>query len=105
MSRKSTTSVPHAVELQIDELVLHGIAPGDRHRVAGAVQQELTRLLTEQSVPAALMHGGSADFADGGEIQISAATKPETIGVQVGHAVHRGITNSSGAASGTTRSR
>jgi hypothetical protein len=91
VSRRGTSGVPHAVELQIEELVLHGVAAGDRHIVAGAVQQELARLLSERGVPAALMRGGSADFTDGGDIQMGLATRPETIGAQVAHAVYCGV--------------
>ena len=36
------------LNLHIEELVLHGFAPGDRYRIGEAVQQELTRLFAEQ---------------------------------------------------------
>jgi hypothetical protein len=34
-----------SINLHIEELVLHGFAPGDRHRISEAVEQELTRLI------------------------------------------------------------
>ncbi|MEJ2009120.1 MAG: hypothetical protein P8Z30_13360 [Acidobacteriota bacterium] len=40
------------VEVHIEELVLHGFAPGDRHRIAVAVKQELSRLILAEGVPA-----------------------------------------------------
>ena len=45
---------PMNIELEIDELVLHGVAPTDRVAVGEAVQHELTRLLTERGVPPSL---------------------------------------------------
>src|SRR5258708_7973370 len=41
------------INLHIEELVLHGFAPGDRYTIADPVERELSRLLTE-------------DFADPG---------------------------------------
>ena len=38
---------PKSVLLSIDELVLHGFSPGDRHRIGAAVRGELARLLAE----------------------------------------------------------
>jgi hypothetical protein len=35
------------IRLHIDELVLHGFDPRQRHAIADAVQAELTRLLTD----------------------------------------------------------
>ena len=49
-----------AVQLHIEELVLHGFAPADRYRIAAAVQLELTRLLAEHGVSPALQQGGEA---------------------------------------------
>ena len=36
------------IELNIDELVLHGFPPGERYAIADAVEQTLSQLLTEQ---------------------------------------------------------
>jgi hypothetical protein len=47
-----------AIELTVEELVLHGFAAGDRYAIAEAVERELTRLLGGQGVPLSLMHGG-----------------------------------------------
>ena len=39
-----------AIDLHIDELVLHGFNPADRHRIGEAVRSELARLLTERGI-------------------------------------------------------
>lgn len=43
---------PARVEVEIEELVLHGFAPLDRHAVAEAVQRELARLVAAGPPPA-----------------------------------------------------
>jgi hypothetical protein len=40
-----------AIEIQIDELVLHGFAPPERHAIAEAIQDELTELLETRGLP------------------------------------------------------
>jgi len=39
--------VTRRVEIRIDRLVLHGVAPGDRRAVAQAVERELARIAGE----------------------------------------------------------
>jgi hypothetical protein len=74
------------VALKIDELVLHGFAPGDRHRIAAALRREMTRLITARGVPAAwqtnppVMHGH----------QLTAAhdAKPHEVGAAIARSVY-----------------
>ena len=49
------------LHVHIEELVLHGFAPGDRARIGEAVRVELGRLFRESGVPPALAEGGVAD--------------------------------------------
>ena len=79
---------PKAVTLEIDALVLHGFAPGDRHRIGAAVQQELARLLTEQGAPAA---SGRHSVVNAPPIETRSNTRPETTGGQIARAVHKGL--------------
>lgn len=79
------------VHVRIDELVLHGFAPGDRGRIAEAVQSELTRLLVETGVPPALTGGGSAERLDAGAFATGVATRPETTGARIARAVYGGL--------------
>jgi hypothetical protein len=39
-------------EVHIEELVLHGIAPGDEYAIRDAVEGEITRLLSGHGAPA-----------------------------------------------------
>ena len=49
---------PRAIEIRIDELVLHGIAAADRLRIGAALEKELARLLVERGAPAWFAGGG-----------------------------------------------
>lgn len=83
--------MPSQLEVLIEQLVLHGVAPGDRQLIGAAVQQELTRLFAEQGVPRLLMQGGAIDRLDGGRLEVVAGAEPEGMGVQIAQAVYRGM--------------
>lgn len=87
----STFNAQPSVELRIEELVLHGFAPGDRHRIAGAIEGELTRLFAEQPLPAVLKRNNSVDRIDGGAFHVAINMKPARIGEQIAGAVHGGL--------------
>lgn len=79
------------LELNIDELVLHGFAHGDRYLISAAIEQELTRLLAERGTPALLQ--SNRDFAklSGGQFQMVPGMKANAIGAQVAQAVYGGM--------------
>lgn len=77
------------VVLHIEELVLHGFAPGDRYAIANALKQELSDLLTRQFVE-------PSDFArfnrkvlcaDAGTFQVETLSGSDSIGAQIAQAV------------------
>jgi hypothetical protein len=82
---------PMNVELHIEELVLHGFAPGDRYRIAEAVERELQRLLAEQGAPA--LFSGSVDLTriDAGAFNMMQDANSEMIGAQVAQAIYEGM--------------
>ncbi len=79
------------IEVNIEELVLHGFAPGDRYRIGEAVERELAQLFTEQGAPPSLTRGGEIERLDGGAFEIAPGSKAEAVGAQVARAVYRGI--------------
>jgi len=79
------------IELHIEELVLHGFAPGDRYRIGDAVERELAQLFTERGAPPSLGRDGEIERLDGGVFEMAPGSKAEAIGAQVAQAVHRGI--------------
>ena len=79
------------IELHIEELVLHGFAPGDRYAIAEAVEHELTRLLAEQGAPPSLLQSGDVARLDSGAFDVVSNAKAEGIGGQVAQAVYGGL--------------
>ena len=79
------------VRLHIEELVLEGFPPGDRHRIAEAVQAELARLFADEGVPSGPASGESAPTLDGGTFPVAPQAGPSRIGAQVAQAVYRGL--------------
>ena len=61
-----------SIELHIEELVLHGFAPGDRHRIAEALQGELMHLLADPTMRGSLATPRETARLDGGSFQVAA---------------------------------
>ncbi len=79
------------IELHIEELVLEGFPPGDRHRIGVAVEAELTRLLEERGVPETLNSSGLIEGINGGSFEVAPGSRAERIGSQVARAVYGGM--------------
>ena len=80
------------IELHIEELVLHGFAPGDRHHIGAAVERSLGQLLAEHDVAPALMDLGDVSRLDAGKFDVASRAQPDAIGAQVARSVFRGLT-------------
>lgn len=79
---------PQKIELHIEELVLHGFAPGDRYRIGEAVERELARLFGGACVPPSLAQSVEVESLDGGAFQVAPGARAETIGAQVALAIY-----------------
>jgi hypothetical protein len=79
-----------SIQLHIEELVLHGFAPGDRYRIGDAVETELRRLLAGQ-LPSSFRQNSEIDHLDGGEFKVTSGATPEAIGGHVAESVHRTV--------------
>ena len=79
------------IEVDIEELVLHGFSPGDRYRIGEAVERELTRLLADRDVPQSLECGGEIANIDGGAFEVAQGSRAEAVGAQVAKAVYGGL--------------
>jgi hypothetical protein len=79
------------IDLHIEELVLEGFHPADRHRIGAAVERELARLLGERGLPAGLATPGEIARLDGGSFEMNRITTPEGLGRQVAGAVYGGL--------------
>ncbi|MEN6488606.1 MAG: hypothetical protein ABFD66_06950 [Smithella sp.] len=79
------------IDLHIEELILFGFAPGDRQRIAEAVQEELARLLRENKLPEMLEQGGEIPHLNVGSFTVRAGEKPDFIGMHIGETLYQGI--------------
>jgi hypothetical protein len=84
---------PKNIELNIEEMVLHGFAAGDRYSIGEAVEQELTRLFMEKGTPHSLVQNKEIANVDGGAFDVPTGSKLGTIGMQVARAVYGGLRN------------
>ncbi|HEY9662752.1 MAG TPA: hypothetical protein V6C65_30230, partial [Allocoleopsis sp.] len=82
---------PIELDLHIEQLILHGFAPGDRQVIASALQQELTRLFHEQGIPPSMQRGGEIPQLEGGQFQVVAGTPPQAIGTQIAQSIYGGL--------------
>jgi hypothetical protein len=84
------------IELNIDELVLHGFPPGERYAIADAVEQTLSQLLTEQiasgGIPDSLSNNSRRAHIDGGSFNVEPGAKSGAVGSQIAQNVHQGLT-------------
>ena len=80
-----------SINLHIEELVLHGFAPGDRQGIGEAVERELTRLFSEQPLPLNLMRQKRLAQMEGGMFQMTVGAQPAVLGAQIAGAVHKGF--------------
>jgi hypothetical protein len=77
------------VELHIEELVLHGFKPGDRHQIGEAVERELARLLAEQGLPQ--VQDAEVPRLAGGQLHLSPNDNPDTVGRGLAGNIFQGI--------------
>ena len=83
-----TTLPPSRIELEIDELVLHGIAPGERFALAAALESELTRLLGERGIPGTLSQNAEVANVAANPIAITGGTSTRAMGTQIAESVY-----------------
>ena len=79
------------LELHIEELVLHGFAPGDRHRIGDAVERELTRLFAERGVPPNFSQGFETARLDAGSFDFAPGSSAQSIGERIAQVLYGGL--------------
>lgn len=82
---------PEKIELRVEELVLHGFDPRDRHRIGRAVEDELGRLFAERGAPPSLDRSGEVPRLNGGSFEVTPGAGTGAIGARVAQAVYRGL--------------
>lgn len=74
------------IELQIEELILHDLPYDQRHRVAAAIEQALTRLLAERGLPPGFQ--GEMPPLHAAPVTVNPRLSAESIGRQVAQSVY-----------------
>jgi hypothetical protein len=82
---------PARIELHIEELVLDGFAPQDRHRIAQAVARELEELLTVNSLPASPVRDLTVERTDAGALHIPGNAQPAAFGLRIARSLYHAI--------------
>jgi len=77
---------PRAIEVHIEELVLHGLPRSARWQIADAIETELRARLTKDGVPAAWQ--SSPTQLDAGSVKSSTYAK---LGAEVARATYGGL--------------
>lgn len=93
------------VKVHIEELVLHGFAPGDRYRIASAVERELARLMGEGGLPGSPGNPLTLGRINGGAFKVTAGAKPQAAGTEIARAVFRSLRQHASASAGGPRTR
>jgi hypothetical protein len=79
------------VIVNIDSLVLKGFRYEDRHAVAAAVQDEITRALGAPDAGARIAQLGSTPKLRIGDVNGAADAEPRQVGAAAGRAVGQGM--------------
>ena len=81
------------INVHIERLILDGvpIAPSEGRVLQAAVEAEVSRLLGEGGLAAALQSGGALPLVKGHSIQLASDSNPTQLGQQIAQAVYSGI--------------
>ncbi|MDP8993238.1 MAG: hypothetical protein M3N31_09355 [Actinomycetota bacterium] len=76
------------VDLQIEELVLHGVEPRQRYAVGEAIERELARLVVDRGIPDVLRTSDELTGLEAPGIQVEHGATAEGLGLEVARAVY-----------------
>ena len=82
---------PSRIVVRIDELVLDGVAPGDRYAIADAVRNALAEQLERSGAGRSWNSGAHIERIDAGECRLSRRAGAATLGSRIGETIYRGI--------------
>ncbi len=87
-----------ALELHIEELILHGFAASDRRHIGAAIKQELSRLLSEANPGTLPANSVELSRLDAGTFRLDPGARPYTVGRNVAERVFSQLTRSTAPA-------
>lgn len=97
LKHSTTPTRRGTINLRIDELVLHGFSGRDRHRIAVALERELSRLVAQGDLANLPANSIQLDRLDAGSFHLDPAAQPNHIGRSVAQLVYRQLSPSMSA--------
>ena len=88
---RSQFNSPASISLAIDQLVLHGSFAGDRKKIGQFVQDELSRLLSEQGLAGFAKRSTTVSHLDVGSFSVSERMSSRQIGREIARVIYRGL--------------
>ncbi len=79
------------VEINIDELILHGFSDREGREIEASVKLELARIFMGNGIPEGIKNGGRLHDIHNGPIRISQKSRPKSIGKQVAETIYNGL--------------
>ncbi len=80
-----------SVEINIDELILHGFSPADRHKIGESLRTELARLVIDNGMPSAFSTGKNISQLNGGTFQVSKKMQARAVGNHIAKSIYGGM--------------
>jgi hypothetical protein len=88
----SASSARPSIEVHIEEIVLQGFPPAQRHSIADGIERELARLLSRNDAPPHWSAGcAEMDELDAGSFTVEYGRKPLAVGSDIARAIYRGL--------------
>ena len=82
---------PSRIVVRIDELILDGVAPGDRYAIADAIRNALAEQLERSGAGPSWNRGAHIERIDAGECWLPQRAGAGTLGSRIGETIYRGI--------------
>lgn len=80
------------IEINIDNIVFHGLAPEQCQAVNRSIKTELSRLFTDNPIDAKTGNNDIASVVSSKKVNINQGSSNESIGQQVAQSIYKGIT-------------
>jgi hypothetical protein len=94
---------PAQIDLHIETLLLRNLPYGQRHHIAAAIEQELTRLFTAYGLPPTLARGGNIPQITIDALPIARNARPSAIGTRIAQRMYQSLSENGHAVSSEGR--
>ena len=79
------------IEININELVLHGFSPADKFRIGQAVEQHVSLLSNKEGVPSSLQNNDEVHLMNAGDFRMAPNDSAGSIGNQIAGTIYTGF--------------